>query len=118
MWALPALMALALLPTMKDMPSGVCLSFPVAGTASIIRAVKTVQSLTIATEWRINMSKKCVCGNDNMNVTDVARAIFTHRNTVLYHLNKVKQQTGLDPRRFYDLVELVKMAQEVLENGS
>lgn len=34
----------------------------------------------------------------------------------LYHLNKVKQQTGLDPRRFYDLVELVKMAQEVLES--
>lgn len=56
--------------------------------------------------------------NHSMNVTDVARAIFTHRNTVLYHLNKVKQQTGLDPRRFYDLVELVKMAQEVLENGS
>lgn len=50
--------------------------------------------------------------------TDVARAIFVHRNTVLYHLNKVKQQTGLDARRFYDLVELVKMAQEVLENGS
>lgn len=53
---------------------------------------------------------------DNMNVTDVARAIFTHRNTVLYHLNKVKQQTGLDPRRFYDLVELVQIAQEVLES--
>lgn len=56
--------------------------------------------------------------NHNMNVTDVARAIFAHRNTVLYHLDKVKRQTGLDPRRFYDLVELVKMAQEVLENGS
>lgn len=56
--------------------------------------------------------------NHNMNVTDVAHAIFAHRNTVLYHLGKVKQQTGLDPRRFYDLVELVKMAQEVLENGS
>lgn len=53
-----------------------------------------------------------------MNVTDVTRAIFTHRNTVLYHLDKVKRQTGLDPRRFYDLVELVRMAQEVLENGS
>lgn len=53
-----------------------------------------------------------------MNVTDVARAIFAHRNTVLYHLNKVKRQTGLDPRRFYDLVELVKMAQEVLESES
>ena len=56
--------------------------------------------------------------NHNMNVTDVARAIFAHRNTVLYYLNKVKQQTGLDPRLFYDLVELVKMAQEVLESGS
>ena len=56
--------------------------------------------------------------NHNMNVTDVARAIFAHRNTVLYHLDKVKRQTGLDPRRFYDLVELVKMAQEVLESGS
>jgi sugar diacid utilization regulator len=56
--------------------------------------------------------------NHNMNVTDVARAIFAHRNTVLYHLNKVQQQTGLAPRRFYDLVELVKMAQEVLESGS
>ena len=62
--------------------------------------------------------RKIRMANHNMNVTDVARAIFTHRNTVLYHLNKVKQQTGLDPRRFYDLVELVKMAQEVLENGS
>ena len=56
--------------------------------------------------------------NHNMNAIDVARAIFAHRNTVLYHLDKVKQQTGLDPRRFYDLVELVKIAQEVLENGS
>lgn len=55
--------------------------------------------------------------NHNMNVTDVARAIFVHRNTVLYHLGKVKQQTGLDHRRFYDLVELVKMAQEVLTDG-
>lgn len=56
--------------------------------------------------------------NHSMNVTDVARAIFAHRNTVLYHLNKVKRQTGLDPWRFYDLVELVKMAQEVLGHGS
>ena len=49
-------MALALLLTVKNTLSGVCLSFPVAGTASITRAVKTVQSLIIATEWRINMS--------------------------------------------------------------
>lgn len=39
-------------------------------------------------------------------------------NEELALLEKWKRQTGLDPRRFYDLVELVKMAQEVLENGS
>ena len=55
MWALPALMALALLPTVKNMPSGVCLSSPVAETASTTRVAKTVQSLTIVTEWRISM---------------------------------------------------------------
>lgn len=56
MWALPALMALALLPTVKNTLSGVCLSFPVAGTVSTTRGARTVQSLTIATEWRINIS--------------------------------------------------------------
>lgn len=55
---------------------------------------------------------------NSMNVGEVARQLFMHRNIVTYHLDKVKRQTGLDPRRFYDLVELVKIAQEVLENGS
>lgn len=58
MWVWLVLMALALLPTAKNTLSGVCLSFPVAGTASIIRAVKTVQSVTIATELRINMFER------------------------------------------------------------
>lgn len=56
-------------------------------------------------EWRISM-----------NIGEVSRQLFMHRNTVTYHLDKVKRQTGLDPRRFYDLVELVKIAQEVLES--
>ena len=65
--------------------------------------------------------------NHSMNIGKISRQLFMHRNTVTYHLDKVKRQTGLDPRRFYDvglgdtrhdLVELVKMAQEVLENGS
>lgn len=71
-------MALALLPTVKNMLSGVCLSFHVAGTASIIRAVKTVQSLTIVTEWRINMSKKCVCGNDMVLDNEQAKQLVDY----------------------------------------
>lgn len=31
-----------------------------------------------------------------------------HRNTVIYRINKIKLITGLDPRNFWDLVELVK----------
>ena len=38
--------------------------------------------------------------NHNINVNDVARAIFTHRKTVLYNLNKLNQHTELDTRRF------------------
>ena len=46
----------------------------------------------------------------NMNETETARALFVHRNTVVYHIGKVKKLTGLDCTKFYDLVELVKMA--------
>ena len=45
---------------------------------------------------------------NNMNVSETARKMFFHRNTLEYHLDKVKKKTGLDPRKFYDLLELVK----------
>ena len=53
--------------------------------------------------------------NNNMNVCEVARQLFMNRNTVIYRLNKVKIQTGLNARQFYDLIELVKIAKEVLD---
>lgn len=49
----------------------------------------------------------------DMNTNKVARQLFMNRNTVVYHLDKVYRQTGLNPRKFYDLIELVKLAQEV-----
>lgn len=55
MWVWLALMALAPLPTVKNTPNGVCLSSPTAGTVSTTKGARTVQSLTIATEWRIIM---------------------------------------------------------------
>lgn len=54
----------------------------------------------------------------DMKISEVARAVFMHRNTVLYHLTKIKAQTGLDARRFYDLVKLLKIAKEVLSNDT
>lgn len=48
--------------------------------------------------------------DNNMNESETARRLFMHRNTVIYHLDKVYKITGLDPTIFYDLVDLVQMA--------
>lgn len=42
----------------------------------------------------------------NLNVTDTAGAIFIHRNTLLYRLEKIKQHTDLDPRQFKEALQL------------
>lgn len=52
----------------------------------------------------------------NLRPSEVARREYMHRNTVLYHLDKVKRETGLDGRCFYDLIELLKIAKEEQEN--
>lgn len=44
---------------------------------------------------------------NNMNASKTSSSLFLHRNTVVYHLEKAKRHTGLNPFRFYDLMELV-----------
>lgn len=43
----------------------------------------------------------------SMNVSEVSRTLFMHRNTVIYHLGRIKKETGLDPQKFCDLVVLM-----------
>jgi hypothetical protein len=43
------------------------------------------------------------------NVSETAKKLYIHRNTLLYRLDKFKQETGLDVRNFSDAV-LVKVA--------
>ena len=45
----------------------------------------------------------------DMKITEVAKVMYVHRNTVVYHIDKIKRKTGLNPTKFYDLCELVKM---------
>lgn len=47
---------------------------------------------------------------NNMNVSEVSRELFMHRNTVVYNLERIKRLTGLNPTSFFDLVELVRRA--------
>ena len=44
---------------------------------------------------------------NGMVVSRVAQQLFMHRNTVEYHLQKVKRKTGLDPRNLFHLAELL-----------
>ncbi|OWR28564.1 polyketide synthase regulator [Saccharibacillus sp. O23] len=45
----------------------------------------------------------------NCNVSETAKRLYVHRNTLIYRLDKVKQETGLDVRNFGDAV-LMKLA--------
>ena len=47
---------------------------------------------------------------NNMNACKTAREVHYHHNNVKYHLSKIHDKYGLDPRVFYDLVKLVEIA--------
>ena len=38
--------------------------------------------------------------DNNLNVSETARKLFVHRNTLVYRLEKIKKLTGLDLREF------------------
>ena len=46
--------------------------------------------------------------DNNMNMSATARDSYLCRGSVEYHLNRVRQKTGLDPFKFHDLVELIQ----------
>lgn len=53
----------------------------------------------------------------DLNVSDTARQLFIHRNTLVYRLDKVQAQTGLDLRHFEDAVTF-KVLMELRRKGA
>jgi hypothetical protein len=51
----------------------------------------------------------------HLNVSETARHLFLHRNTLLYRLDKLKEQTGLDPRQLPDAI-LLRLAMLFQQN--
>lgn len=49
----------------------------------------------------------------NMNLSETARLVHMHRNSIVYQLEKIQKKTGLQPKRFFDLIKLVEMCEEV-----
>ena len=52
--------------------------------------------------------------DNNMNMQATARQLYYHRNTVVYNIAKVREQTGKDPMNFYDLCKLLPIARSVV----
>ena len=48
----------------------------------------------------------------DLNVTQASRVFHYHRNTLVYHMEKIKRKTGLDPRRFWDMIKLLEVINE------
>ena len=47
--------------------------------------------------------------DNDMNSSKAGRQQYMHRNSINYHLERVKEKTGLNPFNFYDLVKLLKI---------
>ena len=46
---------------------------------------------------------------NDLSSSATARALFIHRNTLNYRLERIRQETGLDIRRFQDAVILMML---------
>ena len=56
--------------------------------------------------------------SNNLNISETARQLFLHRNTLVYRLEKLHQQTGLDIRLFEDAMtfKIASMVRGYLKN--
>ena len=43
---------------------------------------------------------------NNLNTSETARKLYIHRNTLIYRLDKIQKETGLDVRTFDDALTL------------
>lgn len=56
--------------------------------------------------------------HNNMRATETAYDLCVHRGTILYRIEKIKKITGLDAMKFYDLVNLVDIANNKTKGDS
>ena len=46
--------------------------------------------------------------DNDLNITHTAKAIYMSRRNLFRHIERIEEQTGLNPRKFWDLIELMK----------
>ena len=55
--------------------------------------------------------------DNSMNVSHTAKKIFMSRSAVNYHLRRIRQTTGKNPTDFYDMRDLLPVAQDILHGA-
>ena len=48
--------------------------------------------------------------NNSLSVTKTAREMHYHHNTIQFHVQMIHKQTGLNPRNFFDMIQLYQEA--------
>ena len=51
--------------------------------------------------------------HQQLSALRVAKSLNYHRNTIYYHVRKIKKETGLNPYDYFDMQKLYPMAEEV-----
>ena len=74
--------------------------------------MQTIKADTSVTKTQAEVIVKLA--KNNINAAATARDMFMHRNTVDYHIRMIYRNTGKNPLSFYDLLELLPMAQKTL----
>ena len=52
-----------------------------------------------------------ILAETSLNMSAAANRLYIHKTTAKYHAEMIREETGLDPRNFYDLVRLLTMIQ-------
>ena len=49
---------------------------------------------------------------NDMSINGAAKAMCYYRTNIDYHIGRIRETTGLNPRKFFDLIKLYEMATE------
>ncbi|USG63813.1 helix-turn-helix domain-containing protein [Brevibacillus ruminantium] len=80
------------------------LLLPSETQASLLRTVEEMMPLPQLSSEQIETLEAFFALQ--LNISETARQLFLHRNTLIYRLDKLTEQTGLDPRQFTEAVLL------------
>lgn len=74
---------------------------------------RTIQGVMPMTQTEIEIIKN-MCEH-NLSIQKVAQVMFFHRNTIVYHIERIKEKYGLNAKCYKDLKVLEQMVNNEME---